>query len=732
MKLALLMTLFMVLSIALAPASIWNDGSDEQSDQQGSPDIDDDGDGVVDSEDAFPLNSTEQYDTDGDGVGDNTDTDDDGDGWSDVDEIACGTQANISSSSPSDIDMDGECDALDPDDDGDGWFDVDEIACGTQANISSSSPSDIDMDGECDALDPDDDGDGWFDVDEIACGSDPLNSSDIPLDSDADDICDLVDNDDDGDGVNDDDDAFPLDSNRSAVAPVPETSNASLYATIDTGIMLGTEEEGSIAYKGVPYVAPPIGELRWRPPVAAAAWTGVFNADSYPPFCPQPDNNLGEVGGVEDCLYLNVWTPADRGVNESLPVMVFLHGGGNFLGSSTSPLNGTLENTNSTPTYEGQRLSAHGRVVVVTLNYRLGVLGFLTHPGLIDEEGYSGNYGLMDQIEALKWVQRNIAAVGGDSERVMLFGQSGGGRDVCLLVTSPKAAGLFSRAAMHSIPCGNQPYSQAVTTRNALLAEMSCQTDGATSTELTAAEQVACMRGKDAIGLVSAVSAQPLGLASGAFRPTIDGNIITGIARSLFASGDYNHMPMIIGTNGLEYAHRWTDITAAQYPGYINATFGSDAAAVLAQYPINRSDFAGDGSKAYSTVMSDKNAVCPTRSLAASIAASQADDLFYYRFHQVLSTTDRKGDGAYHTTELLYLFQHMSGDAFSATDDERFTEAAMLEYWTSFAATGVPSGDGLATWLNHDATDEYYLSINSTLELLQRAKESDCEFWNGL
>jgi para-nitrobenzyl esterase len=530
-----------------------------------------------------------------------------------------------------------------------------------------------------------------------------------------------------GDGIIDEGESCDDGEGLCTLAP-----SACQHLRIESGIVIGTEDSGAIGYKGIPYAQPPIGELRWKAPQAVAPWTEALAATQYPPFCPQPDNNLGEVGGQEDCLYLNVWTPAMRDPAEKLPVMVFIHGGGNFLGSSTSPLNGLLNNSSSRPLYEGQRLATRGQVLVVTFNYRLGALGFLTHPGLIEETGFSGNYGLMDQIEVLKWVQRNIEVFGGDPDRVLLFGQSGGGRDVCLLVSSPVTQGLFSRAAMHSIPCGNQPYTQAVETRNALLAEMNCLMASDQTTPFTNAEQMACMRGKEPLSLVNAEASQPLGLASGAFRPTIDGEIVTGVARSLFATGDFQHMPIVVGNNALEYAHRWPQLSAEQYPAFVTAIFGSDAPAVMNQYPLSRADFQGDAGLAFSTLMSDRNAVCPSKSLVGSIANNQPKNTYYYQFQQALSTEDRKADGVYHTTELLYLFQHMGGDVFSATEDERLTEEAMLKYWTRFADTGVPSAEGYVEWQPHEAINEYFLGIQSVPSMDQNYKDSDCAFWGSL
>lgn len=503
--------------------------------------------------------------------------------------------------------------------------------------------------------------------------------------------------------------------------PEPDPVFSPDLVVLDSGTVRGHEVDGSIAFKGIPYAAPPVADLRWRAPQPLEPWTGVRDASDYPPMCPQPPSDIGVGGGDEDCLYLNVWTPADRTEEDRLPVMLFLHGGGNFLGDSAHSMDYVVGTSGKGALYDGARLSARGRNVVVTINYRLGVLGFLTHPALADASGSSGNYGLMDQIAALQWVQQNAEALGGDPNRVLLFGQSGGGRDVCLLVASPAAGGLFSTAALHSLPCAAQTNDSAVTQRDDLLAELGCD---------TSTDPIACMRAQDADVLVNAQSARPLGLASGAFRPTVDGLIVPEQPRTLFARGEFNHMPIIVGTTDAEYANRWTDMSVAQYEGTILATQGQRVGAlILASYPA--SDFSS-GHAAYVEVMSDRNVTCPTRRLAQVLADGQSEPVYLYRFRQVLSTSTRLGDGAYHTSELAYLFQHMSGEHFSATDEERSTEQAMLQYWSSFAATGTPSGSGLADWPAHDSVGLGYQSLEAVPYAGVALKDDACNFWDSL
>jgi len=219
----------------------------------------------------------------------------------------------------------------------------------------------------------------------------------------------------------------------------------------DAGIVQGTLEEGLAVFRGIPYAAPPVGKLRWQPPQAPPSWTGVQKAASFGPACPQQEVSELEGGGdlgrmSEDCLYLNIWKPLTQR-NEKLPVMVWIHGGGFVVGAGSGP------------EYPGDRLARKG-MIVVTLNYRLGALGFFVHEDLEKESpaGVSGNYGLLDQIAALRWIKKNIAAFGGDPERITLFGESAGAASISLLMLSPQARGLFHRAIMESATATTLPY----------------------------------------------------------------------------------------------------------------------------------------------------------------------------------------------------------------------------------------------------------------------------------
>lgn len=498
---------------------------------------------------------------------------------------------------------------------------------------------------------------------------------------------------------------------------------------IQSGTLRGFVQDGSFTFLGVPFAAPPIGDLRWRRPQPVAPWQGEREALEFSLRCTQsadsflePNPQPGQFFGVEDCLYLNVWTPKDVDPGERLPVVFFVHGGGNTYGGAMDPIS-TLVHANEghedEPLYGGSRLAAKAKVVVVTTNYRLGALGFISHAALDAESPTkrSGNYGLYDITAALTWVQQNIEVFQGDPQKVLLIGQSGGARDVNALATCNTPDGLFSRVAVHSAPLGLKPLGELRTQTSALFAEMGC--DGA--------DPMACMRAIPKEELVLAKASVPLGLASGAFLPTLDGELCTQQPITVISSGQYRGTPMILGTMDNEYSHRWSDITAQQYPALVGAAVGSArAAAVLQQYPLDRFD---SPTVAYTEMMSDKNVSCPHRRYARAAAAAGVP-LYFYRFRETLEPSARIGYGAYHTSDFLYFFQHMTGDAFPVAQDDVAAQGVMLRYWTRFAAQGTPSGGADPVWPAFTRESEHYLSVAAEPVVGQHVKQDDCDFWD--
>lgn len=494
----------------------------------------------------------------------------------------------------------------------------------------------------------------------------------------------------------------------------------------------GYADEGSYAFLGVPFAAPPVGDLRWRLPQPVVPWDGEHEALAFSDRCTQSadsfldeDPEPGEYFGIEDCLYLNVWTPQQAQTSDRLPVILFVHGGGNTFGGAMDPIDSVVHPNpgyEGYPLYGGARLAAAGNVVIVTTNYRLGPLGYISHPGLDAEssENVSGNYGLHDIIAALRWVQDNIEAFQGDPDRVLLIGQSGGARDVNALATCNTPDGLFSRVAVHSAPLGLKPLDDLRAQTDLLVAEMGCD---------DASDPMACMREVSPDKLVLAQSSVPQGLASGAFLPTVDGHLCTQQPTDVMAGGTYRGTPMILGTMQDEYSHRWSGITESAYPGLVSSAVGPAlAGAVLGQYPLSRFP---SPTVAYTEMMSDKNVTCPHRRYAR-IAADARAPLYFYRFQEVLEPEARVGYGAYHTSDFLFFFQHMSGDAFPASDGDRAAQDVMRRYWVRFAEEGTPSGGDDPEWPMFTSQSEPYLAVEAAPAVGQHLKQDDCDFWDAL
>lgn len=528
------------------------------------------------------------------------------------------------------------------------------------------------------------------------------------------------------------DGGVPLDAAGDASAPSLDaalddgSTPDPLVVSVESGVLRGVPIDGSRAFLGVPYAAPP---ERWRPPTAPLAWEGVRDASAMSDMCTQPGGTfLGgerdESFGSEDCLYLNVWTSAEPMAD--LPVLVFLHGGGNYAGSTRDPLSTIVEIDSGEPFYDGARVAARGPAVVVTLKYRLGVLGYLSHPALDEENesGTSGNWGLMDQIAALEWVQRNIAAFGGDPQRVLLFGQSGGGRDTILLATSDLTQGLFHAVAPHSPPTGAEPRADARVKAGNLVSEMGCA---------EVEDVVGCMRDAEVVSahrLVTADAAQPEGLAAAAFRPIVDGYVVRDQPTTLLATAQVRDFPWMMGTTDAEYSHRWAgEITAANYRTRVTLMVGAAFAdAVLAEYPVD--DYAS-AHEAFVTMMSDRNVSCGVRRFVRSLAGA-GKPVYHYRFRDLVDDSVREGYGAYHTSDLLFLFQQMDGVHFPASDDNRATAAQMLRYWVRFAAAADPNGGDDPVWAPYELASEPYMGLAPRSEAGTHLKQVECDFWDSL
>jgi len=500
-----------------------------------------------------------------------------------------------------------------------------------------------------------------------------------------------------------------------------DTARSNNRVQTEAGWLMGRTENGATAFKGVPYAAPPVGDLRWRPPQPPNPF-GLRQALQFSPPCPQVESS-DTVKGSEDCLYLNLWTPAERSVDAALPVIVFLHGGGNVVGSASESIDILLDGAGPAPLYDGSRLAARGKLVVVTLNYRLAALGFLAHPAFLGESntGSVGNYGLLDQLAALAWVRRNIAAFGGDPRRVLLLGHSGGAYDVCALVASPLARGLFTRAAMHSGVCTLLSAAEIGAHSRAVVAELGCA---------QAADIPACLRSVPLESIVLAKAAQPTGRDVYTMNPAVDGYIVPDQPAATIGRGEHNRVPFVVGVTAAELAHLFKNITPERYETLLAELVKQQPEALetlLKLYSLT--DFPSPA-VAVEAAYTDVTFRCPARTYARLAAANQTAPVYRFHFERVLAAPERLADGAYHGTDLLYLFQHMNGAQFAANAHDRAVEAQVLRYWRRFAATGDPNGDMDPAWSEYYRVTDPYLIVDVQTRMGRQLFKARCNFWD--
>jgi para-nitrobenzyl esterase len=485
--------------------------------------------------------------------------------------------------------------------------------------------------------------------------------------------------------------------------PVVRADRGSIVGT-QSGAVQGVVEGDLIAFRGIPYAAPPVGNLRWRPPVRPVPWQGIRDASQFGNVCPQIDFN-GQVVGKEDCLTLNIFARLTPSPGAPQPVMVFLHGGGNRSGSAQDPI------------LDLPPLATHG-VVVVTLEYRLGILGFLAHPLLTAEgDGSSGDYGLLDMIAALTWVQKNIAAFGGDPRHVMLFGQSAGSNDIHFLLASPAAQGLFFTAGMESGV--NTPPQTTLAAAEAGSAPF-----------VTA---VGCNTASDVLACLRAVPADTIVNFNFHFRHEIV--LGPGVGSSFLPAEPFvvlqqqgSPVPLLLGSTREEWAgisdNPNTPLDAAGYAVAIHARFDqfgvnvSDQ--VLALYPASAYD---TPEYALIAVDSDFNMTCEVRTVAGVIAGANRPPIWRYLYtHRFENDAGLNASRAFHTAELNFVFGNFSlisppfanAVNYMPTPAEVTFTSDMMGYWTRFAATGDPNGAGAAQWPRYDAQSEGMLQLDNT------------------
>lgn len=484
----------------------------------------------------------------------------------------------------------------------------------------------------------------------------------------------------------------------------------------DAGSLSGrTNSYGVTAYLGIPYAAPPVGQLRWRAPRPVKPWEGVRAADKFGDSCMQikqgsrlPWTSAFMVQNdiSENCLFLNVWTPA-AGTAEKLPVMFWIHGGGNSEGSS------------AVTSYNGKNL-ARKSVVVVTINYRLGPLGFLAYPGLTAESSNhsSGNYGLLDQIAALKWVHQNIAAFGGDPANVTVFGQSAGAGDTTILMASPLAEGLFAHAITESgsgrrvTPLRHMPLAEA-------------EQKGEKYAALMGAHSLAELRAlpvSDFAKMVPGGSLSSLG-----FGPNVDNWVITEATPA-------HEVPLINGMNandlgiGLDYGNGQVPppTTMESYNTQMKEICGAEADTCLKLYPAQNDEEAG---LALLTALRDRARVAVD---LWSIDQAKRGPLYSYYFDHPEPWPQHPQFGTFHTSEVPYVFDTLYAVNHPFTDVDQSVSDQMSSYWTNFAKTGNPNGMGLANWPEFNADSRTVMELGNHMGPIPAASSpARFDFWQN-
>ncbi len=440
-------------------------------------------------------------------------------------------------------------------------------------------------------------------------------------------------------------------------------------------------------FEGIPYAAPPLGELRWKPPQPAVPWKGVRKAGNFGARCMQgnifPDMVFRDAGPNEDCLYLNVWTPAQE-AGAKLPVMVWIYGGGFAAGAS------------SEPRQDGEHLAEKG-VVVVSFNYRLGVFGFFAHPALAKESGRdaAGNYGLLDQVAALHWVQQNIGGFGGNPDNVTIFGESAGSFSVSALMASPLTPGLFEKAIGES----GAFFGPSLATKTLRGSEQA----GEEFADSIGASSLSALRAKPANELLE------VALKRGAMRfgPNIDGYFLPEDVHSIYAAGKQRHVPLLAGWNADEGSYHSifekNEATPQNYAARLRSLYGNKSDELLRLYPArddeqtkrSAQDLAGDSFIGYSTWK-----------WIEMQSTTGASPVYRYRFEDAPPGED-PSRGAYHSAEIEFVFGNLDAKHLPWRPADRKLSELMSSYWTNFAKVGSLSSGSLPAWPVYARADHY-------------------------
>jgi para-nitrobenzyl esterase len=493
-------------------------------------------------------------------------------------------------------------------------------------------------------------------------------------------------------------------SPREALAA--DSAQTNIQATPRVQTTLGPVEgrlDGAVyAFTGIPYAESPVGTRRFRAPEPKRPWTSVFDATKPGPLCPQLRMS-GAVAGSEDCLTVNVWSPPNA---KGLPVMVFLHGGRHMVGGA---LGGQIS-------FDGARLAEEARVLVFSIEFRFGLLGYLTHSALDADAdaGSSGNYGMLDQLLGLRWVRDNARAFGGEPEPVTLFGQSSGSTDIALLLAAPRARGLFHRAILDSIPRGAAVGSRA---RELAVGEKAAQAAGCNGPEAAT-----CLRTMAAEQLLQSTANSGL-----RFAPHVDGALFPVAPLEAFDTGAYAHMPILLGTARDEQAYFRPDVTDAEsYAAMMREEFPKVVEQALALYPVSKY---GTPKAAFIAAMSDADFTCPTRRLARTLSKAQSEPVYRYLFTHAMERGPDAQLGAFHILSQFFLFGRYETYPYEASDPERALSKLLQAYWGRFTS-GNPNGSGTPKWEPYEPSRDPVMRLDLHPVLATDLRPDECNFWD--
>lgn len=503
-----------------------------------------------------------------------------------------------------------------------------------------------------------------------------------------------------------------------------------------SGVFEGEALQGGVTvFRSMPYAEPPVGELRWRAPQPLTPFTDVQEAKVFRSNCwqlPNPyapgDSDADDIS--EDCLHINVWSP-DLDPGAKAQVMFWIHGGGNYAGTADKSL------------YDGEAFARDYGVVLVSAKYRLGPMGYLAHRDLNEESasGASGNYGLMDIISALEWTRDNIENFGGDPDSVMIFGESGGAVNVCNMIVSPLAAGLFHHAIMQSGPCETpiQDLFQPTDRSDESAIETGDRAAVATRCD-DATDVLACMRALSAEELFEALdpAADRFFDEGDVYQPITDGYVLPDAPLDIIAAGDHNRTPLLMGTNDNE-AGLWhvviesliTGVTS--YELIVESLFDDDddlipngpSAQILAAYPAATRE---EAVEAFERLFTDANFICTARRTARAMA-EYSEPVWLYHFTRV--PFGLREFGAFHGAELPYVFDTFDDVVVYGPADEALSEN-IRDYWVQFARIGDPNDPGLLPWPRYEDQLEEYIVLDEPLYVSARLRESQCDLLDSI